>query len=35
MESYCEIWEGFLGMGSWHKRYAKLDENNVLILLDS
>lgn len=33
MESYCEIWEGFFGVGSWCKKFLKL-ENEILEIYD-
>lgn len=29
MESYCEIWEGLIGIGSWHKKFAVL-KNSII-----
>ena len=34
MESYCEIWEGLFGIGSWHKKYAKLKYDQIIYIYD-
>lgn len=35
MESFCDVWQSKLGIGSWHKKYAVLNENNVIEFFDN